>query len=138
MEVTLKDILLEIKSLRQYTNEKFEQQNKEIDKKFEQQNKEINQRFEQQNKEIDKRFEQQNKEIDQRFDQQSKEIAEEIRNVVDFICKRQDKQTKDTKKEFRKELKSNKVDHDSYNAKMYKLELGQSNLEAKVYDLENN
>ena len=37
-----------------------------------------------------------------------------------------------------KEIRNNKVSHDSYNAKMYKIELSQSNIEEKIFQIENS
>lgn len=87
---------------------------------------------------IDKRFEKQNKRIDTMFEEQSKEIAQEFRTVVDYICKRDDKKIEKVERQLKKEIKTNKVAHDSYNAKIYSIELSQSNLEAKMFDAEES
>ena len=123
-------------------NKEFEEQNKSIEKKFEEQDKRIDKKFEEQDKRIDKKFEEQDKKIEkkfeERFEKQNKELAIELRNIVEYICNRNDKKINNVEQKVDKEIKNNKVAHDGYNAKMYKIELSQSNLESKVYDLESS
>ena len=80
------------------------------------------------------------KKFDERFDKQNKELAQELRNITGFICKRQDKQFEkflnSQNKKMQEFFKTNRIEHDAYNAKMYKIELGQSNLEEKIYHIE--
>ena len=122
---------IQFKELREEIGKIFEKQKKEINKEFEEQNKRIDKKFEEQDKKIEKKFE-------ERFEKQNKELAIELRNIVEYICNRNDKKINNVEQKVDKEIKNNKVAHDGYNAKMYKIELSQSNLESKVYDLESS
>ena len=65
------------------------------------------------------------------FDKQTKEIAEELRGIIKYFEAKERLQIKKNE-EFEKELKNNKIAHDAYDARLYKIELSQSNLESKV------
>lgn len=119
MEEMLKQILTELQNVK----DNIKELESKMDKKFAEQYKKISAELE------DK--------MDNKFDEQSKEIGKELREIIDYICNRFDKKTNTINQNLNKEIKSNKIAHDSYNSKMYKIELSQSNLESKVYDLEN-
>ncbi len=76
-------------------------------------------------------------ELNRRFDEQNKEIAQEFRNIVKYFEDKQKKQEK-INQQFYEEFEKNRVSHDGYNSKIYKIELTQSTLERKVLDLEEN
>jgi len=130
MEEVIKGLKEISTQMQEQINIKFKEIQEEIDKKFEEQQKEIDKKFEKQQEEIDKKFE-------ERFETQNQELAIELRNIVEYICNRNDKKINIIEQKMDKEMENNKVAHDGYNAKMYKIELSQSNLESKIYDLEN-
>lgn len=115
MEITLTDILHEIKGLKNEMNQKFAEQ----DKKLKDLSDELNQIFV------------------ERIDKQSEEIAQEIRGVVEYFEKKEKIQLKNNQ-EFQKNFKDNKIAHAAYDARLYKLEFSQSNLESKVLELNKN
>lgn len=78
-------------------------------------------------------------EVDKRFEQQNKEIAEEFRNMAQYMSREFQSVRQEIAqqgKRIDKVEKDMKLAHDGYNARMYKIELSQSNLESKVYELE--
>lgn len=78
-------------------------------------------------------------EVDRRFEQQNKEIAEEFRSIAQYMSREFQSVRKEISqqgKRIDKVEKEMKLAHDGYNARMYKIELSQSNLESKVYELE--
>ena len=78
-------------------------------------------------------------EVDRRFEQQNKEIAEEFRSMAQYMSKEFQSVRQEISqqgKRIDKVEKEMKLAHDGYNARMYKIELSQSNLESKVYELE--
>lgn len=156
MEITLVDVLQEIKSLRAEMNQRFKEQEERIDKKmdqrFKEQDEKIDQRFEEQKKklkeEINQRFEEQDKiiiqtkqmlmqHIKEQIEISTKEIAEELRQIVAYIEKKERKQLK-RNEQIEEELKNNKISHKAYDTRLYKIECVQSNLESKVLELNNN
>ena len=76
-------------------------------------------------------------ELNRRFDEQNKEIAQEFRNIVKYFEDKQRKQEK-INEQFYNEFEKNRISHDSYNSKIYKIELTQSTLERKILDLEDD
>jgi len=74
--------------------------------------------------------------MDLRFDKQSKEIAQEFRNIVEYFEKRQRKQEKINQK-FQNEIENIKIAEDGYNSRIYKIERVQSDLESRIFYLEN-
>ncbi len=76
-------------------------------------------------------------ELNKRFDEQNKEIAQEFRNIVKYFEDKQRKQEK-INEQFYNEFEKNRISHDSYNSKIYKIELTQSTLERKILDLEED
>lgn len=167
MEITLVDILQEIKNLRIEMNQRFKEQEERLDKKMDQKFKEqeerldkkMDQRFKEQEERIEARFKEQDKKTDQKFEEQdkiiiqtkqmlmqhikeqidtsTKEIAEELRGIVAYFEKKERKQLKKNK-QFEEEMENNKVSHKAYDARLYKIELSQSNLETRVLELNNN
>ena len=128
MEITLADILQEIKSLRGEMNKKFA----EVDEKLEEQNKYIDEKLEEQNRYMSEKIKEQieyiYKELDERFDKQSKEIAQELRTIVEYFERKDRKQTKKNQ-EFQKMLSENKIAHAAYDTRLYKIEVAQLNME---------
>ena len=156
MEITLVDILQEIKSLRMEMNQRFKKQEERFDKKMDQRFKEqdemIDQKFEEQKKkikeEINQRFEEEDKiiiqtkqmlmqHIKEQIEISTKEVAEELRGIVAYFEKKERKQLKKNK-QFEEEMENNKVSHKAYDARLYKIELSQSNLETRVLELNNS
>lgn len=143
MQDILEQILSEVKDLKRTTNERFDKQAEEVNRKFIEQSKEFNKlkeyvdkRFIEQSKEVDRKFIEQSKEVDKKFDKQSKEISEELRSILEYICNRYDNKIDNVDEKLEQEIEINKVAHEGYNSKIYKLELSEANLETKVYDLE--
>ena len=152
-EITERNIDKKFEEERKYTEQmidkKFEEERKYteqmIDKKFEAERKYTEQMIDKKLKEERKITE---KMINNAIDKQSKEIAVELRNVAEYICNRMDNAVKQINKtteqhekritEIEKEQAKNKIEHDGYNANIYKIHLTQSNLEEKVFDLEKN
>ena len=134
MEITLVDILQEIKSLRIEMNQRFAEQEEKMDKKMEQ-------RFKEQEEKIAKTFEEQRKMfikyIREQIDTSTKEIAQELREIIAYFEKKERKQLKKNR-QIEEEIENNKVSHKAYDARLYKIELSQSNLESRVLELNNN
>lgn len=97
---------------------------------------EIDEKLEKQKEELTKNLVTKD-ELNRRFDEQNKEIAQEFRNIVKYFEDKQKKQEK-INQQFYEEFEKNRVSHDGYNSKIYKIELTQSTLERKVLDLEEN
>lgn len=129
-----------IQEVMQKMDEKLAEQKKKIIQEVMQK---MNEKLAEQKKEILKNTKEK---IKEGLDKQSKEVAEELRNVAEYICHRQDKAINEIKMivnqqeksiyTIEKEQESNKIAHDGYNANIYKIQLAQSNLEEKVFDLE--
>ena len=144
MAVTLEQILTEVKSvkteLRSEMDKKFKTQKEEImgemDKKLKTQTEEIKTEL---RNEMDKKLKAQTEEIkkemrnemDQKLNKQTKDIAEQFRNIVQYYDKKHRKQEK-INDEMLRELKENRIAHKSYDARLYKFEFAQSNLESKI------
>ena len=94
---------------------------------------EIDEKLEKQKEELTKNLVTKD-ELNRRFDEQNKEIAQEFRNIVKYFEDKQKKQEK-INQQFYEEFEKNRVSHDGYNSKIYKIELTQSTLERKVLDL---
>ena len=77
--------------------------------------------------------------LEQRFDRLTKEISEELRNLAEYMS-REFQSLRETIKQQGKRIdkieKEEKLAHNGYDSRLYKMELSQSNLELKVYDLE--
>ena len=140
MAVTLEQILTEVKSvkteLRSEMDKKFKTQKEEImgemDKKFKTQKEEImgemDKKLKAQTEEIKKEM---RNEMDQKLNKQTKDIAEQFKNIVQYYDKKHRKQEK-INDEMLRELKENRIAHKSYDARLYKFEFTQSNLESKI------
>lgn len=140
MAVTLEQILTEVKSvkteLRSEMDKKFKTQKEEImgemGKKFKTQKEEImgemDKKLKAQTEEIKKEM---RNEMDQKLNKQTKDIAEQFRNIVQYYDKKHRKQEK-INDEMLRELKENRIAHKSYDARLYKFEFTQSNLESKI------
>lgn len=77
--------------------------------------------------------------LEQRFDRLTREISEELRNLAEYMS-REFQSLRETIKQQGKRIdkieKEEKLAHNGYDSRLYKMELAQSNLELKVYDLE--
>ena len=77
--------------------------------------------------------------LEKRFDRLTKEISEELRNLAEYMS-REFQSLRETIKQQGKRIdkieKEEKLAHNGYDSRLYKMELSQSNLELKVYDLE--
>ena len=77
--------------------------------------------------------------LEKRFDRLTKEISEELRNLAEYMS-REFQSLRETIRQQGKRIdkieKEEKLAHNGYDSRLYKMELSQSNLELKVYDLE--
>lgn len=77
--------------------------------------------------------------LEKRFDRLTKEISEELRNLAEYMS-REFQSLRETIKQQGKRIdkieKEEKLAHNGYDSRLYKMELAQSNLELKVCDLE--
>lgn len=77
-------------------------------------------------------------EMDKRFSKQSEEIAHELNSIVIFLEGRDNELKKEingiikVQNEILKELERNRAEHEAYNARLYKIELAQTNLEERL------
>lgn len=110
MAVTLEQILTEVKSVKTELRS-------EMDKKLKAQTEEIKKEM--------------RNEMDQKLNKQTKDIAEQFRNIVQYYDKKHRKQEK-INDEMLRELKENRIAHESYDSRLYKFEFTQSNLESKI------
>ena len=117
-------------------NKRFEEQDKRIDeklnKRFEEQEKrfdeKLNKRLEEQERRIEKKLE---KMMDEKFEKYIKEISEEIHNIIAYF----EKKSKNTNDKLDDEIEGNLLAHNSYDARLYKLEKVQTRLEKKVSNI---
>ena len=125
MAVTLEQILTEVKSVKTELRS-------EMDKKFKTQKEEImgemDKKLKAQTEEIKKEM---RNEMNQKLNKQTKDIAEQFKNIVQYYDKKHRKQEK-INDEMLRELKENRIAHKSYDARLYKFEITQSNLESKI------
>lgn len=77
--------------------------------------------------------------LEKRLDRLTKDISEELRNLAEYMS-REFQSLRETIKQQGKRIdkieKEEKLAHNGYDSRLYKMELSQSNLELKVYDLE--
>lgn len=77
--------------------------------------------------------------LEKRLDRLTKDISEELRNLAEYMS-REFQSLRETIKQQGKRIdkieKEEKLAHNGYDSRLYKMELAQSNLELKVYDLE--
>jgi hypothetical protein len=65
----LKQVIDEIRTLREDNNQRFEEMNRAMDQRFEKMNRTMDQRFEKMNRTMDQRFEEMNRTTNQRFEE---------------------------------------------------------------------
>ena len=115
----------ELSNFASYYNEildkRFEEQDKRIDEK-------LNKRLEEQERRIEKKLE---KMMDEKFEKYIKEISEEIHNIIAYF----EKKSKNTNDKLDDEIEGNLLAHNSYDARLYKLEKVQTRLEKKVSNI---
>ena len=68
------------------------------------------------------------KKIEEAISRQSKEIATEFHNLIKYL----DKRFKKIEDKLDEEILNNKIAHESYEARLYKIETAQSYLEKKI------
>ena len=68
------------------------------------------------------------KKIEEAISKQSKEIAKEFHNLITYL----DKRFKKIESKLEEEILSNKLAHESYEARLYKIETAQHYLEKKI------
>ena len=68
------------------------------------------------------------KKIEEAISKQSKEIAAEFQNLIKYL----DKRFKKIEKKLDEEILSNKIAHESYEARLYKIETALNYLEKKI------
>ena len=68
------------------------------------------------------------KKIEEAISKQSKEIAVEFQNLIKYL----DKRFKKIEKKLDEEILSNKIAHESYEARLYKIETALNFLEKKI------
>ena len=68
------------------------------------------------------------KKIEEAISKQSQEIATEFHNLITYL----DKRFKNIENKLDEEILNNKIAHESYEARLYKLETAQNYLEKKI------
>ena len=68
------------------------------------------------------------KKIEEAISKQSKEIAEEFQNLIKYL----DKRFKKIENKLDEEILNNKIAHESYEARLYKIETALNFLEKKI------
>ena len=134
MEEILEMILTEIKGVKEEVKEVREEV-KDIRADLEKTKIELREEMQVMKKELRQEMKEMKEEIyremDYRFDKQSKEIAEELRNLTVYFEERNREIIK-INNEILKELRRNRIEHEAYDTRFYKIELAQANLEERL------
>ena len=100
-----------------------------MDKKFDKKINELDERYGQRINAVEKSID---SKIDQAISKQSREIAAEFQNLIQYL----DKRFKKIENKLDEEIRTNKIAHNTYEARFYKVEVNQDILEKRVQKLE--
>ena len=147
MEVTLAQILAEIKSvkvdlraemqdmkneLRAESKSDLQEQTKQLNEKLEQYRNEFKEDLQEQTKQLNEKLEQYRNEFKEDLQAQTREITQDYQDLIDALNRKYKRQEK-INDEILRELRDNRLAHQSYDDRLYKIEISQRNLENKVF-----
>ena len=100
-----------------------------MDKKFDIRINELDERYGQRINAVEKSID---SKIDEAISKQSREIAAEFKSLTQYL----DERFRKMEKLLKEEIRTNKIAHNAYEARFYKVEVNQDMLEKRVQKLE--